>query len=297
MNIAILYSRIRTEEKLIVQAFEQRGVTPEMIDVRQTSFDLHEQNRWTRYDAVLERCVSHSRALAALQILGALGVSCVNTAHVAQVCGSKLETSLALIQAGVPTPAVKIAFTPTSALHAIEKLGYPTVLKPAVGSWGRLLAKINDREAAEAVLEHKETLGSYHHSIFYVQEYINKPGADIRTFVVGGETICGITRKSAHWITNTARGGKAENCIITAEIDRLSIAAAKAVGGGVVAVDLLQDQNGRLLVNEVNYKMEFRNSIEPTGVDIPSRIVEYVLAAGRGDIPSPNPDGQVMVQR
>ena len=295
MNIAILYSRIRAEEKLIIQAFEQRGITPQMIDVRQAIFDLHEPNDWTQYDAVLERCVSHSRALSALQILEALGVTCINNAHVAQVCGSKLETSLALIAAGVPTPAVKIAFTPESALQAIEEVGYPAVLKPAVGSWGRLLAKINDREAAEAVLEHKETLGSYHHSIFYIQEFVNKPGADIRTFVVGDETICGITRSSEHWITNTARGGQAANCLITAEIDDLSRAAARAVGGGIVAVDLLEDLDGRLLVNEVNYTMEFRNSIEPTGVDIPGRIVSYVLAAGRGEVPTPSENGRSMV--
>jgi [lysine-biosynthesis-protein LysW]--L-2-aminoadipate ligase len=285
MNIAILYSRIRAEEKLIVHAFEQRGITPQMIDVRRTVFDFQEQNEWARFDAVLERCVSHSRAIAALQILETAGVPCVNTAHVAQVCGSKLETSLALVQAGVPTPAVKIAFTPDSALEAIEAIGYPAVLKPAVGSWGRLLAKINDREAAEAVLEHKETLGSYHHSIFYVQAYVDKPGADIRAFVIGDETICGIVRRSEHWITNTARGGQAENCPITAEINDLSLASARAVGGGIVAVDLLQKQNGRLLVNEVNYTMEFRNSIAPTGVDIPGHIADYVLAAAsRGPV-------------
>ncbi len=294
MNVAILYSRIRAEEKLIVRAFTERGIEPDMIDVRRTSFDLHERERWTAYDVVLERCVSHSRAVSALQILDAMGVPCVNNAHVAQVCGSKLETSLALLNAGLPTPRVKIAFTPQAALEAIEAIGYPVVLKPAVGSWGRLLAKINDAEAAEAVLEHKETLGSYHHSIFYVQEYINKPGADIRTFVVGDETICGITRSSAHWITNTARGGVAENCPITAEINALSVAAARAVGGGVVAVDLLEDENGKLLVNEVNYTMEFRNSIEPSGVDIPGRMVDYVLATGRGEIAALNHNGQSM---
>lgn len=296
MDIAILYSRIRAEEKLIVKAFEARGIKPEMVDVREIFFDLHDQHRWGKYDAVLERCVSHSRALAALQILEALRVPCVNTAQVAQTCGSKLETTLALMQAGVPTPAVKIAFTPASALDAIEEIGYPAVLKPAVGSWGRLLAKINDREAAEAVLEHKETLGSYHHSIFYVQEYVEKPGRDIRSFVVGDEVICGITRRSAHWITNTARGGQAENCAITAEIAHLSLAAARAVGGGIVAVDLLEDQNGHLLVNEVNYTMEFRNSIEPTGIDIPGRIVDYVLVAARGEISVPAINGQGKVQ-
>ena len=284
MRVGILFSRIRLEEKLIVQALEARGVNYDMIDVREAVFDLNDPSPWQQYDVILERCVSHSRAHAALQILGSWGIPCVNNAHVAQVCGSKLETSLALAAAGVPMPQVKIATTEEAALNAIEEMGYPIVLKPAVGSWGRLLAKVNDREAAEAILEHKSTLGTYQHSIFYIQEYIAKPDRDIRSFVVGDETICAITRHSAHWITNTARGGSAENCPITPELDRLSRAAAQAVGGGVVAVDLLEDANGRLLVNEVNYTMEFRNSIQPTGVDIPGRIIEYTLQMGeQGD--------------
>lgn len=282
MRVGILYSRVRVEEKLLVKALQERGVAFEMIDVRRAVFDLETAATWQQYDVILERCVSHSRALAALQILGAWGIPCVNTAAVAQICGDKLHTSLALLKAGVPTPQVRIAFTPEAALEAIEALGYPAVLKPAVGSWGRLLAKVNDREAAEAILEHKSILGSYHHSIFYVQEYIEKSGQDLRTFVVGDETICGIVRSTAHWITNTARGGQATNCAITPEIDRLSRAAARAVGGGIVAVDLLQTPAGQLLVNEVNYTMEFRNSIQPTGVDIPARIIEYVLRAGEG---------------
>lgn len=295
MRIGILYSRIRAEEKLIIQAMETRGLDYEMIDVRQVSFDLDRQGWWTQFDVILERCVSHSRALAALQILAMWGIPCVNDAQVAQVCGSKLETSLALAAAGVPTPSVQIAFTPEAALTAIEEMGYPVVLKPAVGSWGRLLAKVNDREAAEAVLEHKSTLGSYQHSIFYIQQYIDKHGSDIRTFVVGDETICGITRHSAHWITNTARGGQAENCLITPEIDRLSVAAARAVGGGVVAIDLLETPSGELLVNEVNYTMEFRNSIDPSGVDIPARIVDFAISVGDGRRLNPATNGQVLV--
>lgn len=282
MRVGILFSRIRLEEKLIVQALETRGIAYEMIDVRQALFDLERPSPWRQYDVILERCVSHSRAQAALQILGAWGIPCVNNAHVAQICGSKLETSLALAAAGVPTPQVQIATTPEAALDAIEAIGFPVVLKPAVGSWGRLLAKVNDREAAEAILEHKSTLGSYQHSIFYIQEYIAKPDRDIRSFVVGDDTICAVTRHSAHWITNTARGGSAQNCPVTPELDRLSRAAAQAVGGGVVAVDLLEDADGRLLVNEVNYTMEFRNSIAPTGVDIPGRMIEYVVQVGEG---------------
>jgi [lysine-biosynthesis-protein LysW]--L-2-aminoadipate ligase len=292
MRVGILYSRIRAEEKLIVQAMEKRGLDYEMIDVRQVAFDLDRREWWAQFDVILERCVSHSRALAALQILAMWGIPCVNDAQVAQICGSKLETSLALVAAGVPTPTVQIAFTPESALTAIEEMGYPVVLKPAVGSWGRLLAKVNDREAAEAILEHKSTLGSYQHSIFYIQEYVDKPGRDIRTFVVGDETICGITRHSAHWITNTARGGQAENCPITLEIDRLSLAAARAVGGGMVAIDLLETPAGELLVNEVNYTMEFRNSITPSGVDIPARIVDFVVGVGDGRQLNPAANGK-----
>lgn len=282
MRVGVLYSRIRVEEKLIVQALEARNIPFDLIDIRQAVFDLDRPEPWTRYDVILERCVSHSSALTALQILDMWGIPCVNNAHVAQVCGSKLETSLALTAASIPTPQVQIALTPESALEAIEAIGYPVVLKPAVGSWGRLLAKINDREAAEAILEHKATLGSYQHSIFYIQEYVNKPGRDIRTFVVGQETICAIVRYSEHWITNTARGGQAGNCPITPEIDRLSLAAARAVGGGVVAVDLMETADNTLLVNEVNYTMEFRNSIKPTGVDIPARIIDYVVQVGEG---------------
>ncbi|HXV86741.1 MAG TPA: lysine biosynthesis protein LysX [Gemmatimonadales bacterium] len=275
-RVAMVLSRVRVEEKLLVEAFRARGVTLELLDDRELVFDLHRPD-WTRFDVVLERCINHSRALVTLRLLNDLGVPTVNTYQVALVCGNKLETTSALVRAGVPTPRCMVAFTPESALAAIESLGYPVVLKPAVGSWGRLLSKVNDRDAAEALLEHKEILGSYHHSIFYIQEYVDKRGRDIRSFVVGNETIAAIYRHAAHWITNTARGGRAENCPVTAELNALSVAAARAVGGGVVAIDLLEHPDGRLLVNEVNYTMEFRNSVHVTGVDIPGRMVEYVL--------------------
>jgi [lysine-biosynthesis-protein LysW]--L-2-aminoadipate ligase len=280
MRIGVLCSRIRVEEKLIFAQFDRRGVDYIRIDDDQVIFDLN-RARYD-YDVVLERSIHHSRALYALKALNDAGVPTINTAAVADICGDKFKTTQALIKAGVPTPRTLMAFTPESALRAIEELGYPVVLKPAIGSWGRLIAKVNDREAAEALLEHKEILGSYHHSIFYIQEYIAKPqGRDIRAFVVGDECICAIYRTSGHWITNTARGGQASNCPVTPALADICLGAAQAVGGGVVAIDLLEDADGRLLVNEVNYTMEFRNSIDTTGVNIPGRIVDYTLAAGR----------------
>src|SRR3989440_10444883 len=171
MRIGVLCSRIRAEEKLLFESFARRGLTIEKIDDRQLVFDLAAEP--ARFDVVLERCLHHSRALYALRILNQWGGPTVNTYEVALTCGDKINTTTALIAAGVPSPRTLIAFTPESALEAIETLGYPVVLKPAIGSWGRRLAEISDRDAAEALLEHQGTLGSYQHAIFYIQEYVD----------------------------------------------------------------------------------------------------------------------------
>ncbi len=281
MRVGFLRSIVRKEEKLLLEELRRRDVEIVDLDDRKLSFDLHELENGV--DVVLERCVNHARALHALKIFNDKGIKTVNNYNVAETCGSKFLTTQALIRNNIPTPRCFIAFTPESALEAMEKLGYPCVLKPAVGSWGRLISKVNDRETAESILEHKQILGSYHHSIFYIQEYVDKPQKrDIRSFVIGGECVAAIYRSSEHWITNTSRGGKAENCVVTPEIAEISVNAAKAVGGGVVAIDLFEVDGG-YLVNEVNYTMEFRNSIETTGVNIPAKIVDYVLKVAENE--------------
>jgi [lysine-biosynthesis-protein LysW]--L-2-aminoadipate ligase len=281
MKIGFLHSLIRKEEKFLLDELNQKkNIEIIMIDDRELIFNL-DKNGFD-VDVILERSINHSRALHALLLFEAMDIKCVNRANVSLTCGDKLLTSKALKTFGVPQPPVNIAFTENSALKAIEEIGYPVVIKPAVGSWGRLLAKINDREAAEALLEHKTILGSYHHSIFYIQKYIDKKGRDIRSFVVGDECIAAIYRNSDHWITNTARGGRTSNCPVTDEIRNISLQAAKAVGGGVVAIDIFESNDG-LLVNEVNYTMEFKNSIDVTGVNIPGHIVDYVIKEARGE--------------
>ena len=280
-RVGMLLSRVRVEEKLLLAELERRHITVETIDDRTLVLDLSRPRR--EWDVVLARSVSHSRTLYGLRVLGGWGVPTVNRHAVVATCGDKMLTTMALIEHGVPTPRTRLAFTAEAALEAVEATGYPAVLKPVVGSWGRLLARLNDRHAAEAVLEHRETLGSPQHAVFYVQEHVDKPGRDIRAFVVGDETICAIYRHSPHWITNTARGGRAENCPVTPELAALCRAAAHAVGGGVLAVDLLESPHG-LLVSEVNDTMEFRNSIDTTGVNIPARIVDHVLAVARQEV-------------
>jgi len=278
-TVGVLLSRVRVEEKLLLQELASRGITTKVIDDRELVLPT-EKRPELGVDVVVERCIQHGTALYALSVLDGWCIPTVNTYETAEVCGNKLLTTMRLVRDKVPAPKTRVAFTPESALAAVEDLGYPAVMKPLIGSWGRLVSKVNDRESAEAIIEHKDVLGNYLHSIYYVQEYVDKPGRDIRAFVVGDETICAIYRYSDHWITNTARGGRAENCPVTPELDALCVKAAKAVGGGVLAIDVLE-RDGELLVNEVNYTMEFRNSIDTTGVNIPARMIDYVLAVAK----------------
>ena len=278
-RIGFLHSVMRKDEKLLLEAFaEFQGVQIVPVDDREIVFRLPFEP--CDVDVVLERCINHSRALHALRIFESAGIRCINSSHTAHVCGDKLLTSVVLAEHDVPQPEVRVAFTEESALRAIEEMGYPVVLKPSVGSWGRLLAKVNDRDAAEALLEHKTTLGSYHHSIFYIQKYVEKRGRDIRSFVVGDKCVAAIYRTSEHWITNTARGGAATNCPVNPEIADLSLRAARAVRGDAVALDIFEGPEG-YQVNEVNYTMEFKNSIAPTGVDIPRLIAAHAVEVAR----------------
>jgi len=284
LRIGVLFSRVRVEEKWIFSALEQRGIDYERLDDRKVFFDLDHPSEWLTYDAVLERSISYSSGLNILRVLNAWGIPTVNTAKVAEICGDKLATSAALAAAGLPQPRNLFAFSAEAALDAIETIGYPVVLKPTVGSWGRLLAKINDRDAAEAVLEHKAVLGSVQHSVFYIQEFIQKPGRDIRVFVMGDEAITAIYRKSPHWITNTARGGEGEICQITPELAEICIQAAKAVGGGVLAIDILEHPERGYLINEINHTMEFHTLMPITGVDVAGLMVEYLLKIAKHQI-------------
>ena len=282
VKVGFLHSLIRKEEKLLISEFnKRRNVSLVMLDDRRLIFHLDEETAGG-LDVIIERSINHSRALHALRLYQSLGIPCVNSYQVSHICGDKILTAAALRDHQIPQPELRIAFTQESALQAIENLGYPVVLKPAVGSWGRLLSKINDRDAAETILEHKTVLGSYHHSIFFIQKYIAKKGRDIRAFVVDDQCIAAIYRRSDHWITNTARGATATNCPVDNDLAEICVKTARAVGGGLLAVDLFESEDG-LLVNEVNYTMEFRNSIDTTGVNIPGRAVDYILSRAARD--------------
>ena len=273
MALAMIYSLIRKDEKMLIEAADRLNIKLEKVRIQDMTFDIH--GGTNGFDAVLERCISHLQALYVLKFLNSYGVTTVNTYEVAALCGDKIQTSLEFVKHKVPTPKTFVAFDQENALQIIEDMGYPVVMKPVYGSWGRLLAKIDSRSAAEAILEHKAVLGRYLHTVFYIQEFVEKPQRDIRAFVVGDETICAVYRESKHWITNTAQGGTISACPMDDVLNDICLQAADAVGGGVIAVDVMESEDG-LTVHEANYTMEFKNSVAPTGVDIPGKIIQYL---------------------
>jgi [lysine-biosynthesis-protein LysW]---L-2-aminoadipate ligase len=294
-RIGMLVSQLRQEEKLLLSAFAERGIDPLRLVDRKLQMEITDLD-WLRgleLDVVLDRCLAHGRAAVVLQALDVAGIRSVNERHAAVIADDKVACSLALGAAGVPTLRTFVAFTVESAIEVLDRIGYPAVLKPAAGSWGRLLSKVNSPAAARSLLEHKRQLGSYHHSMFYIQEYIEKPGRDLRIFVVGDEIVAGSYRTAEHWVTNVARGAVSAPCPITPEIAEITHRATKAIGVEIAGVDLIETDEG-LKVIEVNGGAEFKGLMSTTDLDIASCIVEYVVTqAKNGKRPASNGRGAI----
>ena len=280
MKVGILYSRIRRDEKLLLSELRDRDHEVTKIDVRTERFGLDSTTAAVEdLDVVVDRCLATSRSLYATEFLDGYGVPVVNGPETADVCADKAKNSLRLAAAGVPTPTTEVAFTTDAALEIIEEFGYPCVLKPVVGSWGRLMAKIDSRNAAEAILEHKATLGHYEHKVFYVQEYVEKPGRDIRVVAVDGDPIAAMTRTSDHWLTNAAKGGETASFELDDEALDLVEKASDAVGGGLLGVDLMEvggADSGEYTVHEVNHTVEFKALNDAVDVDVPAAVVDWL---------------------
>jgi [lysine-biosynthesis-protein LysW]--L-2-aminoadipate ligase len=283
MKVGLCYSRIRKDEKLLLGELRDRGHEVAKVDVRRQRFGLEEPPAdMAGVDVLVDRCLATSRSRYVTRFADAYGIPIVNGAETARICADKVENSLALAGAGVPTPRTEVAFTKDTALEVVEDFGYPCVLKPVVGSWGRLMAKLESRSAAEAVLEHKETLGHYEHKVFYVQEFVEKPGRDIRVVATDGEPVAAMVRSSDHWLTNAAKGADVEPFELDEEARDLVARASEAVGGGLLGVDLMEtgvDESGEptgYTVHEVNHTVEFKALNDAVDADVPARVVDWL---------------------
>jgi len=281
VQIGMLCDRIRPDERMVIDAAKRKDVDLKVHNVDELVFDVTKDLGTKFENVILQRVMSYFKSMHVTALLENSGIKVVNSFNAAFVCGNKLLTSIALSKAGVPTPKTVVAFTDDSAVKALDKVGYPAILKPVVGSWGRLIAPLKDLDSARAILETREYMFPLY-QVFYIQEMIQNLLRDIRCFVIGDRAVAAIYRYSApgEWRTNVARGGRAETCPITSELEELCVKATKAVGGGAFGVDMMETPNG-LVVHEVNYTTEFKATTESTGVDIPSLMLDYLIDMAR----------------
>lgn len=276
-TLAILYDTIRWEEKALYEAAKKKGVSVENVDIKGLRVRLDGQSDF-KDKVVLQRSVSYFKSLHATAALEGLGAKVINPLKVAGITGNKLFAHMELEKAGVRTPKAIAAFSEEGAMQALEEFGYPAVIKPTVGSWGRMIGLLRDKDAARAVVEDREHMFPLYH-IYYFEEFVERPPRDIRAIVVGDKVVAAIYRYSGdgEWKTNMALGGRAEVCPVTDELNDICMKAARAVSGQVVGVDLMEGKDG-LMVHEVNNTTEFKNTVRVTGVDIPGLMVDYALS-------------------
>jgi len=279
--MGLIYDRIRWEEKALIKASRKAGLSLTPIDAKEIYFNIQEDTEAlekTLGNLVIQRCVSYFRGLHITAVLENASLPVINPFQTSLICGNKLFTTLALTKVGLPSPKTTVAFAPETALKVLDMMGYPAVLKPTVGSWGRLVALVRDRESAQALIEAREEIRNALLHVYYLQELVKRPPRDIRIIVIGSETIAASYRYAppGDWRTNVARGGASKPCPITPELQELALKAAEAVGGGVLAVDCMEGPEG-FLINEVNSTIEFRGISSTTEVNIAERILDYAV--------------------
>lgn len=280
VEVCVIYDKIRFEEKALYDKAKKKGLRAHIIDAKTITIDTESKRKALQLgDVILQRSISHFRGLYLTACLEFLGFLVINKFKVGETCGNKLITSLTLAKYQVPTPKTHFAFSAESAIEVISKIGFPLVLKPIVGSWGRGVFPLRDEEVANMIVEMREGDDSPLARIYYVQEMIKRPPRDLRCIVVGDKVIAAIYRYSAEneWRTNVARGGKAEVAPITNELEDIALKAAKAVGGGIVGIDLMEDEKRGLLVHEVNSTVEFKGASNVSDADIAGAIIDYAL--------------------
>ena len=281
-SLLILYDNIRWEEKSLYEAAKKKGIDVENIDCK--NLILHLNLGGPRYEGrvVLQMSVSYFKNVHSTAALEGLGAYVINPLKAAILCGNKLYAHMELERSGIGTPRAIAAFSEEGALAALDKIGYPAVIKPTVGSWGRLIALLRDKEAAKAVIEDREHMFPLY-QVYYFEEFVERPPRDIRAIVIGDQVVAAIYRYSGQgqWKTNMALGGHAEECPVTNELEDICLKSTRALGGQIVGVDLMESKSRGLLVHEVNNTTEFKNTVRVTGIDIPGLMVDYALAQGK----------------
>ncbi|NON63087.1 lysine biosynthesis protein LysX [Acidianus sp. RZ1] len=276
MIIGLTYDIIRWEEKSIIEEANKLGhkITP--IFTKDFYFSSDEYQLATM-DVVLQRNTSHARAFSTSTILEGLEYKVINDARTLVNCENKLVTMSLLSRHKIPIPKTAVAFSKEKALEVAGKIGYPTIIKPVEGSWGRMVAKADNDDYLRSYMEYQDYTTLPLRNIYFIQEFVKKPDRDIRIFVIGDEVPVGIYRTNTkNWRTNTALGAVAEPLKIDEELQDLAIKVKDIIGGFFLGIDVFEDPERGYLVDEVNGVPEFKNTVRVNKFNVSEYLIKKV---------------------
>ena len=278
-KVCIVFDRLRTEEKVLRKEASDLGCDVTMLDAKTAQINTDSsRDDMDLGDVVLERCISYFRGLHFTAGLEFLGVPVINRFEVANTCGNKMFMTMRLKKGNVPTPKTYFSFSSQSAAENIEDVGYPLVIKPVIGSWGRGVMQIKDRDARDAVIEIRDVTDSSHDRIYYMQELVKRPPRDIRVITVNHVPVAAMYRESNGFKTNLALdASRPKPCETAGQIGELAAAASEAVGGGILGIDMMEDEERGLVVHEVNNTVEFKGLATVAQKNIPREMVKFAI--------------------
>ena len=296
-RLCIVFDRLRSEEKMLKTEAQSLGFDISMLDAKTAvlNTDTIPKDIPQLGDVALERCVSYFRGLHMTNMLESMELPVINTYGVASTCGNKMAMTIRLKRANIPTPKTHFALSAEAAEKVFESVGYPLVIKPVIGSWGRGVMPIRNHDTLGAVIEGRAVTDGPFDRIFYLQEIIQRPPhvkdtRDIRVITVGGEPIAAMYRRAAEGFrANVAIGGDPEPCKITPRIAELASAASEAVGGGILGIDMMEDgsrskgkgDGEEIVVHEVNNTVEFKGLAKVAEKNIPRSMIQYAASIAK----------------
>lgn len=281
-DILLSLTMLRPDERLLLNSLRAAGLTVETALAPDIGNILN--HSVPAPGLALLRNLSHREAASIAHRLGHLGVPTMNSSTAIDTCHDKGKQALLFQRHGIPHPRSLHAFSHDQVRELGLQLGWPIVVKPLSGSWGRGVVRLTDNECLDAWTggcESTDVAGKLFPVL--VQEYVEKPDHDLRVVVIGTEPVVAIERRSADWRTNTHLGASVRRTEITPAIRELCDRVVGLLGPGFYGVDMLEDvRTNELKLLEVNANPEFAKSSATHGVDIAAHLATYLADRVRG---------------
>ncbi len=286
MRIAVLSRKKELySTRRLLEAGKARGHQVQMLDSLKVYMNImsakpsihYHGEKLEPFDAVIPRIGASITfyGLAVVRQFEMMGIYSINESQAISRARDKLRSLQLLSREGIDLPITAFGHALDDTQDLINMVGKPPlVIKLLEGTQGMGVVLAETKKAAESVIDAFRNLDIY----FLIQEYIEEAqGTDIRCLVVGQEVIASMKRtaKAGEFRSNLHRGGSAELVEVTEQERQMAIDASNALGLNLAGVDIMRSRRGPLVI-EVNSSPGLEGIEKSTGVDVASKIIEFI---------------------